>query len=175
MAEDWQTAQRNMFLPEGLIAQSHREFLLHKLTLWHLETRSEKQFFQEDRRCLQKWWKHFLIKEPLGNPFYLIDWELAHSWPCAIWTLQPESCWILLICSPPRPMTLVQRDLDFSFQIRYVTIRDSRCNACVCTYWDQPCCQVCGTLPSLWRAERWKDREWVEERLSTTTPRQCER
>lgn len=26
--------------------------------------------------------------------------------PCAIWTLQPESCCILLICSPPRPMTV---------------------------------------------------------------------
>lgn len=25
--------------------------------------------------------------------------------PGAIWTLQPESCWILLICSPPRPIT----------------------------------------------------------------------
>lgn len=25
--------------------------------------------------------------------------------PGEIWTLQPESCWILLICSPPLPMT----------------------------------------------------------------------
>lgn len=28
-----------------------------------------------------------------------------HSLPCANWTLQPDSCCILFICSPPRPMT----------------------------------------------------------------------
>jgi len=32
--------------------------------------------------------------------------KTAHHSPGAIWTLQPESCWILLICSPPRPITV---------------------------------------------------------------------
>lgn len=46
------------------------------------------------------------------------DQVLAHNSPGAIWTLQPESCCILLICSPPLPMTVedtVKTLLGFSF------------------------------------------------------------
>lgn len=83
----------------------------HQLTLWHLVTLSEKHFFLEDRRCLWIYMKNCFKPRTAGKSIRLDD--LAFSSPCAIWTLQPESCCILLICSPPRPMTSGTKTFKF--------------------------------------------------------------
>jgi len=74
------------------------------LTVWHLVTQSEKRFCLKGQRCLNE--NMYQCKRRKQNICWLVRLMSAHILPCAIWTLQPESCCILLICSPPRPMTL---------------------------------------------------------------------
>lgn len=58
--------------------------------------------------------------------------RVACSSPDAIWTLQPESCCILLICSPPRPITeedTVERPcLGFSSHVREEKKKHLKCH-----------------------------------------------
>ena len=48
------------------------------------------------------------VKKPLNCTYWYTVSDTVYPmiftlW--AIWTVQPDSCWILLICSPPRPIT----------------------------------------------------------------------
>lgn len=94
-----------------------------KRTGWLQGLRWETRSSLEDHRCLKdttptnsvtsrtfkqqisgktnrgKKWTEFEQMCPLDSS------EPVFDSPGAIWTLQPDSCWILLICSPPRPMT----------------------------------------------------------------------
>ena len=96
-----------------------------KLTVWSHGNLWERRSSLEGLHCLRAHTHKHTHTVYISNPantkskiklsIIIKNWKLwiavkanateDETVPGAIWTLQPDSCWILLICSPPRPIT----------------------------------------------------------------------